>query len=111
LAICNRLQGMGEGVVRFFVAAALVGSPTDAIQRALPDLLEELEARAYLDEPRVSWDADARQAIVELQYDAQTARQAGGAVHDEVFESAVAVIPEFERIRVEILEVRPDQPA
>jgi hypothetical protein len=98
-------------MARYCVVAALVGSPTDAIQRAVPDLTEEIEARTYLDEPRVSWDADAGQAIVELQYNAQTAREAGGAVYDEVFESAVAVIPEFERICIEIREVRPHQPA
>jgi hypothetical protein len=90
---------------RFLVRAALTGSPETVIQAALPDLQEELEARPYLKNPRVTWDSDSHCVIVEVEDEAPTAQQARGGVYDEVFESACAVVGDFERLRVEILSV------
>lgn len=89
----------------FLVCAAVAGSPETVIQAAIPDLQDELEARLYLRNPRVTWNSDSRCVIVEVEDEASTARQAHGGVYDEVFESACAVVSDFERLRVEILSV------
>jgi hypothetical protein len=90
---------------RFLVRAALTGCPEAVIQAAMPDLQEQLAARPYLKNLRVTWNSDSRCIIVEVEDEAPTAQRARGGVYDEVFESACAVIGNFDRLRVEILGV------
>lgn len=89
----------------FQVRVALLGSPPSEIESGVPDLRDELGARSYMRNPRVTWDSDADRVIVEVEVESPTPQAAGGGVHDEVFESACAVLGDFEFFRVEILNV------
>lgn len=91
--------------MRYFVRAALRGSPMSVIERAVPDLREELEARIHLCNPRVAWNSRANCVIIEVEEEAVAPQSAGGSVYDDVLESACAVLGTFEFIRVEILNV------
>ena len=105
----DRLEDQGGPTVQWFqVRAALLGSPTSVIESAVPDLQEELEARTYLRNPRITWDSNADRAIVEVEDEAPTPQGAGGSVYDEIFESACAVLGDFEFFRVEILNITAD---
>jgi hypothetical protein len=73
----------------------------------LSDLPGELEMRPHLLRPRVSWDAERRCVLVELEDAAFGPEQAGRSLSEELFAAACAILSDAAGLRVDVLDVRP----
>ena len=91
----------------FTVRLALLGVPGQYADEAVRDLQNELEMRPHLRNPQISWKSETRQAIIQVDNEALSPESAAEGMAEELLEVAVAVLKEFKRIRVEILDVRP----
>lgn len=91
----------------FTIRLAVVGMPLDALQRALPDLQEELDAREYLNNPRSYWSANDGHIIIELSDTGLSAEHAAKGAAEEIFELVAAVITGVESYHVDVISVLP----
>jgi hypothetical protein len=94
---------------RYHVRIAFVGSPEESFREIVGDFQEQLDLRLHLGNPRVHWHPERQQMMVEIDSAVDATRfsveQGANAVAEEVTEAVFAVLGDFERFRVEIVEI------
>jgi hypothetical protein len=86
----------------FSIRASVTGSPVHVMQEGVANLCEELAHREYLRDTRVDWDPQSERILVDLRIEAATSDEASGAAYEELFESAMAILGDFEAVKVMI---------
>ena len=73
----------------------------------VPELQEELDQRPHLSNPQVRWEVEPGRVLVEVDVEGVNPEQAAAMMAEELFEVAAAVLPEFDVLRVEVVDVLP----
>lgn len=98
-------------LVAFRVTVSVQTVPAQVARAAVRDMQEELDHRPYLGKATMMWSESAQALLVDLDVEAESSDDAAAAVYDDLFESACAVLPEFETLRVQVVDVqRPHSP-
>lgn len=89
------------------VQMAVIGAPPELFRAAIPDILEELQERDYLGNPRVWWEPRAERIVVEVGY-AGEPEPASLAVHDDLSDTIFATVSgDWERFRIVPIDAQP----
>ena len=92
---------------RFTVRLAIAGIYKEHASEAVQNIEGELKMRPHLRNPQVSWESKMQQAIVQVDNEDISPESAAESMAEELLEVAVAVLREFKRIQVNILDVHP----
>jgi hypothetical protein len=93
----------------FTVRLALSGIYEKDALEAVQDLQDELNMRPHLRNSKVFWETGTRRAIIQVDDEDLDSESAADGMAEEVLEVASAVLREFKRIHIEILDVRPSK--
>lgn len=97
---------MAEKLIWFTIRLALTGiSPAQAFE-VVQDLQDELNARHHLRNPHVFWEDQTQEVIVEVDNQGLRSKSAAEGMSEELLEATVAVVRKFERIHIEVLDVK-----
>jgi hypothetical protein len=91
----------------FTVRLALEGISEEQASGEVQALQDELNSRPHLRNPQVYWEAATHRSIIQVDTEDLRAEPAAEQIAEELLEVASGVLLEAERVRVEILDVRP----
>jgi hypothetical protein len=86
------------------VRLAVMGIAQEEALKAVQDLQDELDARSHLRDPKVFWETETKQVIVQVDAPGLTPASAAGQMAEELFEVACAVLEETDGMQIKILE-------
>ncbi|GAC1513590.1 MAG: hypothetical protein NVS2B16_18800 [Chloroflexota bacterium] len=103
----SHLQQSSFGMDLYRIRVAMKGTPTGVFKAAVPDIQEELEQREHLGHPRVAWDADREQIVIEVddQLEAASHEAARVSLNDDLSDTVAACIADWDEWSFHILNV------